>query len=159
MKKIDKTVLRETIFVIIGTVILSCLLNAVYLIIKLWNTKVLFGNILGAAVAVLNFFLMALTVQSALGKDEKAIKTRVQFSLLFRMLFIFGIALAVHFLPKHFDLITYLISLLFPRITILFRGFIKLPNDNVSDAAKEDETPGESSKLETSEENDPESDE
>ena len=156
MKKIDKTVLRETVFVVIGTIILSCLLNAVYLIIKLWDTKVLFGNILGASVAVLNFFLMALTVQYAVGKDEKAIRMRVQFSLLFRMLFIFGIALMVHLLPKHFDLIPYLISLLFPRITILFRGFIKLPNDKVNDEAEENDSLDHSSE---SEDKDPESDE
>jgi len=129
MKKIDRTVLRETLFVAAGTVILSIVLNAVYVLIGKWDLRVLFGNILGAAVAVLNFLLMALTVQHALGKDEKAIKTRVQFSLLFRLLFMFVVALVAYLLPKYFDIIPLLISFFFPRLVIMCRGFIKLPGD------------------------------
>ncbi len=141
MKKINATVLRETLYVAVGTAILSIVLNAVYLIIGRWNLTVLFGNILGAVVAVLNFFLMALTVQSSIGKDEKAIKTRVQFSLLFRLLFMFGVAVIAHFIPKAFDLIPLLISYFFPRIVIMCRGFIKLPGDETpaSDAASDAE--------------------
>ena len=131
MKKINRTVLRETVYVAAGTVILSIVLNAVYLIIGKWNLTVLLGNILGAIIAVLNFFLMALTVQSSIGKDEKAIKTRVQFSLLFRLLFMFGVAVIAHFLPKVFDLIPLLITYFFPRIVIMCRGFIKLPGDEI----------------------------
>lgn len=130
MKKIDRTVLRETLFVAAGTVILSIVLNAVYVLIGKWDLRVLFGNILGAAVAVLNFLLMALTVQHALGKDEKAIKTRVQFSLLFRLLFMFVVALVAYLLPKYFDIIPLLISFFFPRLVIMCRGFIKLPGDS-----------------------------
>ena len=134
MKKIDRTVFRETLYVAAGTVILSVLLNAVYLIIGKWDLKVLFGNVLGADVAVLNFLLMGLTVQSAIGKEEKAIKTRVQFSLLFRLLFMFGVAIIAYLLPKYFDIIPLLISFFFPRLVIMCRGFIKLPGD---DAASE----------------------
>ena len=65
-----------------------------------------------------------------LGKDEKAIKTRVQFSLLFRLLFMFVVALVAYLLPKYFDIIPLLISFFFPRLVIMCRGFIKLPGDS-----------------------------
>ena len=75
--KIDKTVRRETLFVAVYTVILSALMEAVFLLIGKWDYTVLLGNLLGAGGAVLNFFLMGLTVQSAVMKDEKDAKTQM----------------------------------------------------------------------------------
>ncbi len=148
MKKIDKTVLRETLFVAAGTVILSAIMNAVYLIIGKWDLTVLFGSILGAVVAVGNFLLMGLTVQSAVGKDEKTIKTRVQFSLLFRLLLMFGVALLAHLLPKYFDLVPLVISYFFPRITIMFRGLFKLRGGDAESAVPAEEDAEEEEKDE-----------
>ena len=130
MKKIDRTVIRETAYVAAGTLILSVLLNAVFLIIGKWDFRVLLGNILGASAAVLNFFLMGVTVQTSIGKEEKQIKRRVWLSLLFRYLMLVGVAAIGYFVPSCFNLIAVVISYLFPRIAIMFRRFVKLPGDD-----------------------------
>ena len=60
---VDPVVKRETLRISAGTLVLSTVMQLVFLIIKRWDTTVLFGNLLGAFTAVLNFFLMCLTVQ------------------------------------------------------------------------------------------------
>ena len=55
-------------------------MQAVFLIIRMWDYTVILGNLLGAAVNVLNFFLMALTVQKAVEKEEKEAKQTMKLS-------------------------------------------------------------------------------
>ena len=71
MFKADRTVLRETRYILCAVVLLSALMQAVFLCIGQWTLPVLFGNLLGGAAAVLNFFFMGLTLQANLEKDEK----------------------------------------------------------------------------------------
>ena len=66
MKKTDPTVKKETIYIAVWTVILSVFIHSVFLILKRWDLTVLYGNLLGIFLAVLNFFLLGRTVQSAL---------------------------------------------------------------------------------------------
>ena len=66
--KIDKAVKRETAYIAVLVVLLSIIMELVFFFIGKWNFSVLWGNMLGGGVAVLNFFLMALTVQKNLGK-------------------------------------------------------------------------------------------
>ena len=81
MKKIDPVVLKETYFICLFTLILSVLMQAVYLIIGHWSVSVLLGNILGALAAALNFFLMGLTVQKVVStEDEDLAKNRMKAS-------------------------------------------------------------------------------
>lgn len=62
--KIDSTVKRETRYIALMAIALSLLMELVFIVIGQWSYKVLLGNIIGAGVAVLNFFLMGLTVQN-----------------------------------------------------------------------------------------------
>lgn len=137
MKKIDQTVLRETGFVAFVTVLLSLLLEAVFLIIGAWDLTVLWGNLFGAAVAVLNFFLMGLTVQAAVQKEEKDAKNTMKFSQSARMLLLF-LALALCFLIPAFNLISAAVSLIFPRIAVFLRP-ITMKNEEKRAARKREE--------------------
>lgn len=74
MKKIDEAVLKETKFIAVSVLILSALMEAVFLIIGKWDITVLFGNLLGGGFAILNFFLMGLTVQNAVTKKKKMLR-------------------------------------------------------------------------------------
>ena len=56
MKKVDSTIIKETIFVASVTLVLSALMQSVFLIIGKWDYDVLLGNLLGGVAAVLNFF-------------------------------------------------------------------------------------------------------
>ena len=120
MKKVDKTVLRETGYIAVFVLIFSMLMQAVILIIGKWNYTALLGNLLGGAASVGNFFLMGLTVQKAVGKEEKDAKNMMKLSQSGRMLFLFAAA-AVGVLLPCFNTWTSIIPLFFPRIAIALR--------------------------------------
>ena len=120
MKKIDPTVLRETGYIAAMVVIFSLILQSVFLIIGKWDYTVLTGNLLGFFAAVGNFFLMGLSVQSSLGKEEKDAKNLMKVSQSLRLLLIFVIAIIGYLVPV-FNTISVLIPLLFPRIAVALR--------------------------------------
>ncbi len=118
MKKVDATVRRETTYILLWVLVLSVLLQAVFLVLRQWDITVLLGNALSGGAAVLNFFFMGLTVQKALEKDEKDAKTAMKLSQTYRMLFLVVVAaVGAAFL----NLWAAVIPLFFPRIAISFR--------------------------------------
>ncbi|MBO5195674.1 MAG: hypothetical protein J6C03_01095 [Clostridia bacterium] len=120
MKKIDETVLKETKYIAAWIFIFSVLMQAVFLVISEWNYTVLLGNILSAVFSVLNFFLMGLTVQKALDKDEKEAKTLVKVSQLYRSLMILVVTVIGVALPC-FNTVAVIVPVFFPRIAIAMR--------------------------------------
>ena len=123
MKKIDSTVLKETAYVAGFTLVLSVLMQAVFLVTGKWDYTVLLGNLLGYAAAVGNFLLMGITVQSALGKEEKDAKNLIKLSQMLRMLLLFAVALVGHLVPV-FSLIAVVVPYIFPRIAVALRAAV-----------------------------------
>lgn len=123
MKKIDRTVLTETGYIALSVLILSALMQAVFLAVGAWDGAVLLGNLLGGAAAITNFFLMGLTVQAATAKDEKSAKAAMRSSQSLRTVFLFAAAALGVLLPC-FDTIASLLPLFFPRIAIFFRPLV-----------------------------------
>lgn len=121
MKKIDSTVLKETKYVALVTIILSVLMQALFLIIGKWNYTVLLGNLLGGVASVGNFLLMGLTVQTALGLDEKDARARMKLSQTLRNLLLFAVAIIGHLAPI-FNLLAVVITYIFPRVAVAFRA-------------------------------------
>lgn len=121
--KIQKAVRDETIHITLGVVVLSVLMEAVFFLIGKWNTAVLWGNVLGGVYAILNFFILGLTVQKVANEgDEKRGKNWMQFSYSSRM---FGTVVIV-FLGITMSCFNWFVVLLcqfFPRITIAYMGF------------------------------------
>lgn len=124
MKKIDATVLQETGYIAIVTILLSVLLQAILLIIGKWNLTHLFGNLLGAAGAIGNFLLMGITVQHAVAKEEKEARNLIKLSQSAR-LFLLLIVAGIGYLVPVFHVISVVIPLLFPRIAVSLRPFLK----------------------------------
>ena len=120
--KIDRVVLQETAYIAVWTLILSAVMQAVFLIIGMWDYTVILGNLLGAAANMLNFFLMALTVQKALEKEEKEAKQTMKLSHSLRMLMLFVAAVLGIVLP-YFNTFASVIPFFFTRIAIMFRQF------------------------------------
>ena len=123
MKTVDKTVLRETVYISACVLVLSLLTQAIFLVIGRWDYTVLLGNLLGGTGAIANFFLMGLTVQTAVTKDEKDAKQMMKASQGLRTLMLLVVAVLGGALPC-FSLWTTLISLFFPRIAILLRPLL-----------------------------------
>lgn len=125
MKKIDSAVIQMTVYVTAVSLVLSGIMQAVFLALGFWDLYVLFGNILGIIAAVGNFFLMGLTVQNALGKDKKEAAKIVKLSQSGRLFMLFAVAL-IGFLVPIFNIVAVVIPFIFPRIGIAIRPvFIK----------------------------------
>lgn len=120
MIKVDNTVKRESIYIVLWVISLSIIMELICVIAGIWSNKILFGNILGALAASLNFFLMGLTVQKAVTEDEEKAKKRVRFSMAARNFMLIAFAVAAAAIPV-FNIIAYLIPLFFPRIAIALR--------------------------------------
>lgn len=130
MTKLDKTVARETVYIFVWELILSVLMQAIYLAVGLWSNKVLFGNLISAYFAVLNFLLMGMTVQNALKMEEKDARHAMRFSQSARMLMLFLAAgTGVYFC----DPIASVLPLFFPRIAVGFRPFIGKKNASLNE--------------------------
>lgn len=114
--------LQNTLYIAVVTLIFSVLMQAIFLIVGFWNMTVLWGNLYGAVVAVGNFFLMGLTVQKAVMKEEKQAKNIMRLSQTARLFGMLLLVLAAVIIDKYvdvFDLLSLLIPLLFPRVAIM----------------------------------------
>ena len=120
MKRIDETVIKETKYIAAWVILFSVLMQAIFLIIGKWDYTVLLGNLLSAAAVVLNFFMLGITVQNALGKEEKEIKTAMKVSQIYRFLFLVIVVIIGVTLPC-FHIWAVMIPIFFPRIAIAFR--------------------------------------
>ena len=123
MGNIDPTVKRETIYIASFVIILSMLMEAVFLIIGKWDYTVLLGNILGAFAAVANFFFMGITVQKSLQKGDEERSSFIKLSYTYRTLGII-ITTLVGFLCPVFNGFAVVIPLFFPRIAIFLKPFV-----------------------------------
>lgn len=124
VKSLDPTVKRETIYVAAVVLLLSVLMQAVFLVIGRWDLTVLWGNLLSGTAAVLNFLLLGITVQNAVTKEEKEAKTMIKASQSLRLVFLLVVAVIGAALPAVFHLWAVLIPLLFPRIAVMLHPLI-----------------------------------
>lgn len=120
--KIDGTVKKETAYVAIAEAVLIAVMLAVYLIISKFTLNVLFAALTSGAVAVLNFFVMGLTVQKAVTVDDDSDRRKlIRASQLVRLLVIGVVVIVCAVFPK-FDIFALFIPLFFPRLFAQARG-------------------------------------
>lgn len=128
MQTVDQTVRKETRYIAAFVLIFSVPMQIVFLIIGKWDYTVLLGNFLGAVTAILNFFFMGLTIQSATQKEEKDAKNTMKLSQSLRTACLFAVA-ALGVLVPCFSAAATLIPLFFPRIAAGIRPlFLKREN-------------------------------
>lgn len=134
--KIQKAIWQESRNIAVGVIALSVVMQAIFFLIGKWDITVLWGNLLGGAYAILNFFILGLTVQKvAEDADEKRGKNLMQFSYSTRMLFTMVIVF-LGITMSAFNWIAVFIPQLFPRITIAIMGF---SGKHAKDAQREQE--------------------
>lgn len=115
MKRADETVKKETVYIAAAVIILSALMQSVFLILRRWDYTVLLGNLLSGGVAVLNFFLMGYTIQCASDKDSDKSKTFIRGSQALRTVLLFAVA-ALGVGLNCFNSVAVIVPLFFPRI-------------------------------------------
>ena len=127
--KIDKTVQKETVCVVIGELIMTALMVAVYLIIGKFELDVLISALIGASISILNFFMLGLTVQKAVTmEDENNRKNLMKISQSMRFLLI-AVLIVVFCAVCKLPPIPMVIPLFFTRITFFVRQIIINKND------------------------------
>ena len=121
MAGLDPAVKKETAYIAFWVISLSLVMQAVFLLIGRWELPVLWGNLIGAAAAVGNHFLLGVTVQKALatGQKDRAM-LKVRSSMTMRMLGIAAVCAAAVGLLKT-NVFATLIPLLFPGIGLKLR--------------------------------------
>ena len=80
MSRIDPTVKKETGYIAGWVLLLSAVMELVFLLTGHMDYTVPLGNLLGGGAAILNFFLMGWTIQRAVGLDEKAAAAKLKLS-------------------------------------------------------------------------------
>lgn len=113
--------MKETRFIAAAVLILSVLMQAVFLIIGKWDYTVLLGNLWGVVLAVGNFFLMGLTVQKCLTLEPDEAKKKMKLSQQGRLLMLLVLCMLGAALPW-FNTIALLVPQFFPRIGVTIRG-------------------------------------
>ena len=123
-KNVDATVRKSTRYIAVVVLVGSLLMQAVFLIIGKWDITVLLGNLLGAATALVNFFIMAQTVAKALSQGDKDnANKKTQLSRSMRMLMM-ALVCVVGAVAPCFNLYAVAIPLVFPSIGAYLSGIL-----------------------------------
>lgn len=110
---------KEAGYIAAGTVVLSALVQIVWVVFFKYDLSVFLGGLWGGTFAVVNFVLMGLTVQKvARESDQMAAKRRMQASYQMRMILII-LATVLAIIVPGISWVMAVISLFFPRLTIL----------------------------------------
>lgn len=118
--KIDKTVKRETLYILCGSVILSVIEQAVFLALGRWDLTVLSANVLMDVVCVLDFFFLGLTLQRAVTKSTaEEVKKLMLISRALRYLMIGAAFVTGILLKEAFCLWALIPPVFFNRITLV----------------------------------------
>lgn len=116
LEGLDPAVKRDVLFIAKVVAVLTVLMEAVFLIIGQWDITVLFGGMLGAGAGLVNFVLMARGVQKAVERDTKEASGMMKTSQSLRMVMLLVIGVIAALLPNVFDLVSFLLPLLFPSV-------------------------------------------
>ena len=117
--RIDPAVKKETLYILGFSIVLSVVMELVFYLCGHMDYTVPLGNLLGVIIAVLNFFLMGLTIQNSIGLSEKDASEKLKLSQKLRMLMVIALAAVGVGLPC-FHSLAVVIPLFFPRIAIAF---------------------------------------
>ena len=116
--KLSPAVKQETLHIAEGTAVGVVRMLAVFALLHKLSRWVVFSGVLGGILAVLNFFLLGLTVQKvAQGEDEERGRKWMQFSYNVRMLLLVVWLIVAISVPA-LNWVAALIPLLMPRVTI-----------------------------------------
>ena len=120
----QESIIREVKRIAVGECVFLAVMLAVYAVIGRFSLAVVLGGALGAAYAVLNFYMLGVTVQRVADmadsgeQDEKIAKARMKSSYTTRMVLMVGVVIVAFVLP-FVDVLACIILMLFPRLTIL----------------------------------------
>lgn len=127
-----KFVFQETAVIAIGQVICVCAMYGIYALLGQFDTTVLVGGIVGAALAILNFFFMAiganLAADKAVEQNVKGGQALIRSSYLLRLVVLF-IVLYAFAKSGLCNVIAMVLPLVFVRPIITVAEFFRKPGE------------------------------
>jgi len=127
-----KIVFRETAVVLIGQLICTAAMVGIYALLGKFSLKLVYSGALGALLAVLNFFFMAVGTSLAADKAEqdnvKGGKAMIQLSSVIRYVVLFVILFACG-KSGLFELLPLVLPLVFVRPTLAVGEFFRKKGD------------------------------
>lgn len=141
---------KEVSRITVGVLACDCLMIAALFLLSLAGvgtfdlTKILLGTLLGSVIAVANFVILCLTIQSSLEiENKKKMKNRFQMSYNIRMVVQAGWVVAAFLLRERIHFVAAAAPVLFPNVVILFLQFTgKLMPKDQTKAADDSEDAG-----------------
>lgn len=125
MMSVSPVVKKETARIAAGSVLLSVVMMGIFALSGHFDLTVLWGALLGTGYAVLNFFLMAYTIQKGTESTHTQAKAKIQFSYTLRTLLMLAVGITGMVLPC-FNWLAVLLPFVFPRITIHLMQILKI---------------------------------
>ncbi len=130
-----KIVFQETGIVLLGEIIGTALMCAVFALLNKFDSSVLFGGMIGLALATGNFFFMAVSTciatEKAQNENVKGGQSMIRSSYLLRLLVLFVILFACG-KSGRFNIFSLALPLLFVRPTITIAEFFRKTGENKS---------------------------
>ena len=121
---LQKSSIKEIGYMLAGLLFFSAIMVGCFALTGHFSITVVWGALLGSFLALLNFVLLAFTVEKAFSKGEKHARLSMSLSYTLRMLILAaGIILAFKH-PEQFHYLAVVIPFLFPRIIIFLRQFM-----------------------------------
>lgn len=128
MEESRKFVLKQTIIVFVGVLILSALMCGVYALLGKFSLKVVLGGLVGTVVATGNFFFMAmvatLAADRAQQQDVETGKKMLKGSYPLRLL-VMAAVLVLCAISGWFDVLALVLPLVFVRPVLTITEFFK----------------------------------
>lgn len=122
MIKPNKTILSETLYILLWTAILSVIMQVAFIALNHWDYTVLLGNLWGGSISVLNFFCMGLFIQKAVSVNQDEARKIIKLSQTLRTLALF-VLIVIGILVPFFSTIAVILPLFFSRVGIFIKAF------------------------------------
>lgn len=127
-----KFVLKETAIVLLGEILCSAAMVGIFALLGKFDSSVVLGAAVGALLATLNFFFMAigatLAADKAENQDVKGGKALIQSSYMLRLVVLFLILFAFA-KSKLCNIFTLVLPLIFVRPTLTVAEFFRKPGE------------------------------
>ena len=122
----DPVVKKETLYVAGVSAVICLIGQIIWRLFQPWDGSVLWGGVLGWAYGVVNFLLLGLTVQKAVGDgDQLTAKRRLQASHTMRMVLLVLVFILAFALPCFNWIMTLLCAVLSPQLALRLGPFLR----------------------------------
>lgn len=123
---LSRETLKSIAIISIGSLLLTVVMLIIFAISRNFNSKVILGGIAGAFYSILNFILLAITVEKMLSKEEKAkANLTAELSYVARF-FLTAVFVIWSIKAEYINYLAAIIPIIFPQLIIRIYGFTSI---------------------------------